>query len=111
MPLFTSDYGGFYNPYYSMPYFGGYSPVSVTNVYGGYPPAQGVYVVRDGAVELVHDDEVVAVLEPGEVFGHPSLLSGRAPAFTVRAREPSGSPGRMPSAWNTSHIRMVLLRL
>ena len=29
------------------------------------------------------------MLEPGEAFGHPSLLSGLAPAFDVRAREPS----------------------
>ena len=47
----------------------------------------GVYVVRQGAVELVHDDEVVDVLDVGEVFGHPSMLTGQAPAFTVRARE------------------------
>jgi CBS domain-containing protein len=38
-------------------------------------------------VELVHDGEAVSVLETGEMFGHPSFLSGRAPAFTVRARE------------------------
>ena len=49
----------------------------------------GVYVVREGAVELVHDDEVVDVLDVGEVFGHPSMLTGRAPAFTVRARDRS----------------------
>jgi CBS domain-containing protein len=30
---------------------------------------------------------VIDVLEPGEAFGHPSLLSGMAPAFDVRARE------------------------
>jgi CBS domain-containing protein len=48
-------------------------------------PADYLYVVRDGAVELVHEEEVVDVLEPGECFGHPSLLTGMAPAFTVRA--------------------------
>ncbi|HEY0389659.1 MAG TPA: putative nucleotidyltransferase substrate binding domain-containing protein [Gaiellales bacterium] len=47
----------------------------------------GVYVVHEGAVELEHDDEVVDVLDVGEVFGHPSMLTGRAPAFTVRARD------------------------
>jgi CBS domain-containing protein len=52
-------------------------------------PATGLYVVRAGSVELVHEGEPVVVLEPGECFGHPSLLSGMAPAFTVRAREPS----------------------
>src|SRR6478752_367711 len=49
--------------------------------------SRGVYVVRCGAVELVHEDEVVDVLDVGEVFGHPSMLTGQAPAFTVRARE------------------------
>src|SRR5262249_6754706 len=38
---------------------------------------------------LVHEGEVVDPLEPGECFGHPSLLSGMAPTFTVRAREPT----------------------
>jgi CBS domain-containing protein len=48
-------------------------------------PADHLFVVRDGLMELVHEGEVVDVLEPGESFGHPSLLTGRAPAFTVRA--------------------------
>src|SRR2546423_954401 len=52
-------------------------------------PAEHLFVVRDGAVDLVHSEEVVDVLEPGESFGHPSLLTGLAPAFTVRAREDS----------------------
>ncbi|HYB23256.1 MAG TPA: putative nucleotidyltransferase substrate binding domain-containing protein [Solirubrobacteraceae bacterium] len=52
-------------------------------------PARGLYVVRSGSMELLHEGEPVVVLEPGECFGHPSLLSGMAPAFTVRAREPS----------------------
>src|SRR5271154_5984375 len=52
-------------------------------------PAAGLYVVRAGSMELVHEGEPMVVLEPGECFGHPSLLSGMAPAFTVRAREPS----------------------
>jgi CBS domain-containing protein len=50
------------------------------------PPAQALYVVSDGAMELVHAGQVVDVLGPGQCFGHPSLLSGLAPAFTVRAR-------------------------
>ncbi|MFN8132235.1 MAG: putative nucleotidyltransferase substrate binding domain-containing protein [Solirubrobacteraceae bacterium] len=52
------------------------------------PPAAEWYVVASGAMELVHDGEVVDLLEPGEPFGHPSLLSGMAPAFTVRAHDP-----------------------
>src|SRR5205085_7319811 len=50
-------------------------------------PSEHLFVVREGSVELVHEGEVVDVLGPGESFGHPSLLSGLAPAFTVRARE------------------------
>jgi CBS domain-containing protein len=50
-------------------------------------PADGLYVVETGAMELVHAAQVVDVLEPGQCFGHPSLLTGLSPAFTVRARE------------------------
>jgi len=52
-------------------------------------PATGLWVILSGAMELVHEGEVIQALEPGECFGHPSLLSGMAPAFTVRAREPA----------------------
>ena len=51
------------------------------------PPAAELFVVRSGSVELRHQDEVVDILEPGESFGHPSLLTGMAAAFTVRAHE------------------------
>src|SRR3954470_16969235 len=50
-------------------------------------PSEGLYVVRSGTVELRHEEETIDVLEPGEAFGHPSLLSGMAPAFDVRARD------------------------
>jgi CBS domain-containing protein len=52
-------------------------------------PADHFFVVRAGSFELVHEEEVVDILEPGESFGHPSLLTGLAPAFTVRAHEDS----------------------
>jgi CBS domain-containing protein len=50
-------------------------------------PAAGLWVLLSGSMELVHQGEVVQVIEPGECFGHPSLLSGLSPTFTVRARE------------------------
>jgi CBS domain-containing protein len=50
-------------------------------------PSQALYVVRSGAVELRHDEDTIDVLEPGQAFGHPSLLSGMAPAFDVLARD------------------------
>ncbi|MBA2517409.1 MAG: cyclic nucleotide-binding domain-containing protein [Solirubrobacterales bacterium] len=52
-------------------------------------PAACLYVIRSGAMDLVHADQVVDVLLPGACFGHPSLLTQMAPAFTVRARSPS----------------------
>jgi CBS domain-containing protein len=52
-------------------------------------PSEHLYVVRKGAVELLDEGQVVDVLEEGEAFGHPSLLSGLSPAFTARAREDS----------------------
>jgi CBS domain-containing protein len=51
------------------------------------PPASELFVIRSGSVELRHQNEVVDILEPGESFGHPSLLTGMAAAFTVRAHE------------------------
>jgi CBS domain-containing protein len=50
-------------------------------------PSAWLYVLRTGCVRLLDDGETVAVLEPGESFGHPSLLSGLPPAFSVRADE------------------------
>ncbi|MGZ4238270.1 MAG: cyclic nucleotide-binding domain-containing protein, partial [Solirubrobacteraceae bacterium] len=51
------------------------------------PPAAGLWVILSGSMDIVHEGEVIQVLEPGECFGHPSLLTGMAPAFTIRARE------------------------
>jgi CBS domain-containing protein len=53
------------------------------------PPALGLWVIVTGSMALIHQGEVILVLSPGECFGHPSLLSGMAPALSVRAREPS----------------------
>jgi CBS domain-containing protein len=61
-------------------------------------PTPGMFVVLSGAMELVHDGETVEVLGAGECFGHPSLLTGMAPAFTVRAREPSSCALLPPQA-------------
>jgi CBS domain-containing protein len=51
------------------------------------PPAEELFVIRSGSIELRHEDEIVDILEPGESFGHPSLLTGMAAAFTLRAHE------------------------
>jgi CBS domain-containing protein len=65
-----------------------YQPGEAVLVEDGLP-TPGLWVILTGAMDLVHEGEVIQVLEPGECFGHPSLLTGMAPAFTVRAREPS----------------------
>ncbi|MGZ6546371.1 MAG: CBS domain-containing protein, partial [Actinomycetota bacterium] len=55
----------------------------------GGEPARFLYVVRTGAVELIDEEHVLDQLSEGEVFGHPSLLSGLSPMVTVRAHEDS----------------------
>jgi len=52
-------------------------------------PGTRLYVVWDGSLEMVRQGHVVDVLTSGQVFGHPTLLSGLPPEFTVRGREPS----------------------
>jgi CBS domain-containing protein len=46
-----------------------------------------VRVVRRGAVELIDHGRVVDLLGEGEMFGHPSALSGEPTRYEVRARE------------------------
>ncbi len=55
----------------------------------GGAPGTELFVIREGAVEIVTDGVVVDVLFRGDVFGHPTLLTGEPPAFTARAREDS----------------------
>jgi CBS domain-containing protein len=55
----------------------------------GGDPAEFLYLVRTGAVELVDEEHVLDLLSEGEVFGHPSLLSGMSPVVSVRAHEDS----------------------
>ena len=50
-------------------------------------PGTELYVVRDGTLELVHKEAVVALITPREVFGSPTLLTGLPPEFTVRVRQ------------------------
>ena len=53
----------------------------------GGPPSRFLYVVRTGGVELLDDEVVIDLLEEGEMFGHPSLVAGLPPTFSVRAFE------------------------
>ena len=56
-------------------------------LHSGGQPAEFLYVVRTGAVELIDEGHVIDLLVEGEVFGHPSLLSGMSPVVSVRAHE------------------------
>jgi CBS domain-containing protein len=48
-----------------------------------------IRIVRRGAVELVDHGRPVDLLGEGEMFGHPSVLSGQPTIFEARAREDS----------------------
>jgi CBS domain-containing protein len=64
------------------------APGEVVQVESGRPGAF-LYVVRDGTLELAHKGATVAIISKGEVFGHPTLLTGLPPEFTTRARRES----------------------
>jgi CBS domain-containing protein len=55
----------------------------------GAGPVEHVWVVRTGAVEIVHDGRVLDLLGPGELFGHASMLSGLPTGFAAIAAEDS----------------------
>ncbi len=55
----------------------------------GERPLDEVRVVRRGAVELVDHGRVLDLLGEGELFGHPSMVSGLPTGFEARAREDS----------------------
>jgi CBS domain-containing protein len=57
-----------------------------TMIVEGGPPTRQLYVLRDGSLDLLRRDSLVTVMTAGELLGYPSLLTGTAPAFTVRAR-------------------------
>lgn len=62
-------------------------PAGTTILQESGSPADFLYVVRKGSVELVAQGVVVDELLEGECFGHPSLISGLAPGFSVVAKE------------------------
>lgn len=51
------------------------------------PSAGAVRLVRRGAVDLLDQRRALDRLGEGELFGHPSMLSGLPPGFEVRAAE------------------------
>ena len=55
----------------------------------GAPPQNVVRIVRRGEVELRDRGRVLDLLGEGEMFGHPSMLSGMPTSFEARAHEDS----------------------
>jgi len=55
----------------------------------GERPQAEVRVIRRGAVELVDHGRVLDLLGEGELFGHPSMVSGLPTGFEARAHEDS----------------------
>ncbi len=53
----------------------------------GAEPVEHLWVVRSGAVEVVHDGRVLDLLDPGELFGQASMISGLPTGFEARAAE------------------------
>jgi CBS domain-containing protein len=64
-----------------------YFPAGTTIFRQGEEPRQHARIVRRGNVELIDRGRVLDVLGEGELFGHPSMLSGLPTGFEARAGE------------------------
>ena len=78
----------------------------------GERPQERIRVVRRGAVELLDRDRPVDLLGDGEMFGHPSVLSGQPTRYEARAKEDSlvyslASEDVIPMLSRPSSLRFV----
>ncbi len=64
-----------------------FSPAGKTIFSQGAGPVEYLWVVRAGAVEIIHNGRVLDLLGPGEMFGHASMISGLPTGFEARAAE------------------------
>jgi CBS domain-containing protein len=64
-------------------------PTGTTILPQGERPQGRIRVIRRGAVELLDRGRPVDLLGEGEMFGHPSVLSGLPTRYEVRAKEDS----------------------
>ena len=64
-------------------------PAGETIVPQGEQPQGRIRVVRRGSVQLLDEGRPVDELGEGEMFGHPSVLSGRPTRYETRAKEDS----------------------
>lgn len=62
-------------------------PAGTLVLTAGEGTSEHAFVVRAGQAELVSDDRVVDVLDPGDIFGLPSMLTSLPPGLDVRAAE------------------------
>jgi CBS domain-containing protein len=62
-------------------------PAGKTIFSQGAGPVEYVWVVRTGAVEILHNGRILDLLGPGEMFGHASMISGLPTGFEARAAE------------------------
>ena len=51
------------------------------------PPSQYLYMIREGAVRFTRDEQIIQILEEGELFGFPSMISHSSPTIDVVAEE------------------------
>src|SRR5439155_25804172 len=64
-------------------------PAGTTILPQGEGPQGRIRVIRRGAVELLDRGRPVDLLAEGEMFGHPSVLSGQPTRYEARAKEDS----------------------
>ncbi len=64
-------------------------PAGATIFPQGERPQDRVRVIRRGSVELLDQGRPVDLLGEGEMFGHPSVLSGEPTRYEAKAREDS----------------------
>ena len=50
-------------------------------------PVTFLRVIHSGAVDIVHDGQLLDILGLGDTFGHGAMLSGLPPGFEARAAE------------------------
>jgi CBS domain-containing protein len=62
-------------------------PAGTTILPQGEQPQGRIRVIRRGAVELLDHGQLMDLLGEGEMFGHPSALSGQPTRFEARAKE------------------------
>ena len=64
-----------------------YFAAGATIFHQGEGPIEYVRIIRSGTVELVEGKRVLDLLGAGELFGHPSMLSGLPAGFEARAAD------------------------